>query len=135
MLEGQIAVDAHLQPCHHQHAQIGLQGMSTAGRGHHPEGCPRTSGLANGLGSPQQEGELLQGDRLRPESPVASPALDSGGEVHTGDRLPSVHGYEINALAILPERLLDRRWWHAPALIRPREVDGQAHAVLQEIAI
>jgi len=132
MVQGQIAVQTARQavtiPCH----DIGLQRVPAPGRRHRPEHGRGAALSANALHRPEQKAQFIHGNGLLPPGPVALAPGHGPDQVHAPGKIRAGRGRQVNALLILPRRLLHRRRRHPTILIRKRKINAQAQVILEK---
>jgi hypothetical protein len=109
--------------------------MAAAGRRYCPESSSFISYFCYALGSPQEEGQVFQGERVSLEIPVASPVLYDGNEILAGNVTPVVFCYKLDAIAICSVRLFNRWWSYPLTLISMSEIDTPTNSIFEKISI
>ena len=133
VLQRQVAVEAGLQAADPQHHEVGLQGMPISGRRDRTPHRALITPFAHTLRGPQQEGQLIQGERLGVEAAAALAVADGRRQVYRLNSFPLPDRRQIEPFGVGREWLFQGRRLHARVLIGPGEVDLLADRVLEKL--
>jgi len=86
VVKREVTVDAGFKSFHPQDCEVGFEGVAASGGGNRAQDSRFVEFRPDTLGGPQEEGQFIEGKRLRREAATALASRDGGLQVAGGDR-------------------------------------------------